>query len=113
MPILVPRVILAAALLLSFGDIVLAEPKAAPAVVEDQRLHESARIAFRGRSNEAHFVTDGYPVAFGNTGRAIGSRCAVGEVDGENGRKNEKRRGACFHGSMLRLCDTNDGYDEG
>jgi pimeloyl-ACP methyl ester carboxylesterase len=37
-PILVPRVILAAALLLFFGDIVLAEPKAAPAVVEDQRL---------------------------------------------------------------------------
>jgi hypothetical protein len=53
---------------------------------EQQRLpvcrHDRARNS-GGRHDEAHFVTDGNPVPCVDSGRAIGSRCAEGEMDGE------------------------------
>ena len=52
--------------------------------------YEPAR-SWSGRYDESHFVTDGNPVLSIDSSRAIGTRCAVGEMDGEYGSEYEKR----------------------
>jgi hypothetical protein len=45
-----------------------------------------------GRHNKAHFIADGNPVLCIDSGGSIATRCAKGEVDGEDGGKNERMR---------------------